>query len=296
MNTTLNLFSIAMILGLIMFLACGEDDGIGDSIIDTTTTELSELDSWIYTNLTDPYNIQVEYLYDDNQVDASDYITPAKEEEVQPFLEAYLSLFIDAFNDNVSEEFVKLYSAKLLILVGGYCYNSDGTRYLGQAEGGVKVTLYEINYFTERISDADVDSDSREYFKRYFHTIEHEFGHILQQNKAYDIEAYSAITPGYRSDWTNLDDEEALNEGFITPYASSDVNEDWVEMVATLLTNTEEEFEAILDSPDNDEAKEAFQEKMEIIVAYYEDSWGIDLYALRDDIAARTDEYIENFN
>lgn len=288
------IYKITLImLGLFLWSACGNDDEIKESRIDTSTPELTAMDVWIRENLTTPYNISINYTFDDNELDNSRYLTPPKLREVEPFLDAFLEVMIRPFEEEVGTDFVKEYFPKLFVLVGSYNYNSDGSRRLGVAEGGKKVVLYELNYFTERTSEASTSELARERFARYFHTIEHEFGHILQQTKAYDAEKFGSITPQYRSTWNNLDEQEALNLGYITPYSAKNMDEDFVEILAMMLTNTAEDFEAILNLPENDEAREALRAKLEIIVDYYRESWNIDLYELQEIIAKKRQAYFE---
>ncbi|WP_461532466.1 zinc-binding metallopeptidase [Sinomicrobium sp.] len=292
-NNTIYTIGILLFGVFVITISCSGDDGLEESRIDTSTPELSEMDIWIRENLTTPYNIAVTYTFDDNELDINRYLTPPKEEEVKPFLDAFKKVMIGPFEETSGSDFVKMYFPKLLVLVGSYNYNNDGTRRLGVAEGGKKVMLYELNYFTERTADAATSAESRARFARYFHTIEHEFGHILQQTKEYDKEKFGAITPSYRSTWNNLDDQEALDLGYISPYSAKNMDEDFVEILATMLTTSAEEFEEILDSPGNQAARDALRAKLAIIVDYYKESWNIDLYEMQEIITEKRLSYFE---
>ena len=62
-------------------------------------------------------------------------------------------------------------------MIGSAAYNSgDGTMVLGTAEGGLVITLYMVN----RLTDATL-RDYATLNEYYFHTMHHEFTHILNQ-------------------------------------------------------------------------------------------------------------------
>lgn len=290
----MKLYKIILSCALIAFISCSTEEELEESRIDTSTPALTVIDQWIRTNLTDPYNINVDYLFRDNEVATNRYLAPPKPEVIIPFMEAYMEFMVEPFENLAGEEFVRRYFSKQLVLVGSQNFNNDGTVFLGQAEGGVKVTLYELNLFLERTSlENNTPEQVRAQFARYFKTLHHEFSHILQQSKPYDKESFRVITPQYRSTWYNLSTQEARNLGYISPYASSNEDEDFVEMVSIMLTTSPETFEAILDSPTNAAAKQAMRAKLEIILNYYKTAWGIDLYELQQNISEKFDEYLE---
>lgn len=287
-------FKILVVTAILSLSSCSKEEEITESRIDLSTPELTTTDLWIREHLTEPYNINVDYLFRDYEVATNRYLAPPEPEEVIPFLEAYIDFMIEPYKALAGEEFVKRYFSKQLVLVGSSNYNNDGTVFLGQAEGGVKVTLYEINYFSERTSGSASPEQIRAALRSYFKTLHHEFAHILQQNKIFDKESYRTITPIYRSSWFNLGTQQARDLGFISPYASLNENEDFAEMVAIMLTTSPEEFQAILQSPGNPQAQQDLQEKLSIILDYYKSSWNIDLFQLQENISEQFENYLNN--
>jgi hypothetical protein len=81
----------------------------------------------------------------------------------------------------------------------------------------------------------------------FFHTMHHEFCHILTQKKDYDPQ-FRIISEGkfHATDWINKTDEEVAPEGFVTAYASGEYNEDFAELYATYITNSPEGWEKVL--------------------------------------------------
>src|SRR5258708_27352192 len=104
----------------------------------------------------------------------------------------------------------------------------NGDRFLGQAEGGTSMLLYEVNYFSRLKADSNA-------FKQMMHTMHHEFGHILHQNVLYPV-AFKTISTGYTGNWYNVSDADARQLGFITSYAQAAPDEDFVEMIISMLT------------------------------------------------------------
>lgn len=123
-------------------------------------------------------------------------------------------------------------------MVGSPAYEETGSVVLGQAEGGLKITLYMVNYFT--LDAATLNS-------LYFETMHHEFVHILHQTKNYDTE-FQRISEGnyVDNDWYLSDDEEAQAKGFVNAYASSQPDEDFAETIAIYVSIKPTEWKELL--------------------------------------------------
>ena len=255
------------------------------------------IDNWIFDNLTTPYNISVKYKWDQSEIQLNKTVVPVKEEQVIPVMDAIKKAWIDVYEAEAGSLFVKRYTPKFFILEGSGSYNPDGTTTLGTAEGGRKVVLYQLNYFRTKEMAGYVPSDST-VIKEVFHTIHHEFGHILHQNIMYPLD-YKRITVGlYTTNWNNVSDENARLDGFITPYSISGPDEDFVEMVSMMLTEGKEGFDRMLNnisgvSPNGTTAAAAIsrlRQKETMVVDYFRTVWNIDFYSLQ----ARTRTAIDN--
>ena len=123
----------------------------------------------------------------------------------------------------------------------------------------------------------------------YFKTMHHEFAHILHQTKDYPIE-YNEITVGKYTgpSWTNLTEEEALELGFISNYASTEPQEDFVEMIANYVTHNAQWWRERMDMAGD--GKEALQQKLELVKEYLDLSWNISLDELRTIVQRRSAE------
>lgn len=257
---------------LVLAASCSEERSLKESIFDVSTPELSELDIWIRNNYITPYNIDVLYKWDDNEVDQGKYLYPPTESKVKPLMEVVKSIWIDSYTELGGNDFIKEVAPRQIVLVGGYNVNSNGSIVLGLADSGMKITLFRVD---------DLNLQERETIRRFFKTIQHEYCHILNQTKPFSVEFQKITTGNYDGSWTSYTLEEAREDGFITQYARSSPLEDFAEMTSMILTNSKEEYEAILESISSDDAKAAIRAKENIVAAYFSSEWGINIYELQ---------------
>src|SRR6476620_9484137 len=135
------------------------------------------IDKWIFDSLTVPYNISVKYKWDQSEIDLDKTLVPHKEEQVIPLLSAIKKVWINTYVAEAGILFFKNISPKFFVLVGSPAYLNCAIK-LGEAEGGRKVVLYNVNNFRIKgmagYSLSDTDG-----VKEVFHTIQHEYAHIL---------------------------------------------------------------------------------------------------------------------
>jgi len=274
---------ILSVVTIILMGGCKKTENLDREIVGLggDTWPQTALDTWLYDNFTKPYNIAIKYRWDGTEYDVSKTLVPPEVSKVQPLMELVKGAWIDAYAGEVNQNFIKTYAPKNYLLVGSVAYNSNGSYTLGEAEGGTKVTLYNINNFT---------TEDRSVSKRILKTIHHEFGHILHQNIMYPVE-FAQITPsGYTADWSSTAGADYANKGFITQYAQAAPNEDFVEMIAIMLTEGKLAYEALLASNTNAASVAAIRAKEAIVVAYMSSVWGVDIYAMQNRVQAGLNE------
>ena len=59
------------------FTACSDDNLSSESVIKPSKTANTVFDKWLYKNFVVPYNIQIQWRYEDNESDMSYYDVPA---------------------------------------------------------------------------------------------------------------------------------------------------------------------------------------------------------------------------
>lgn len=254
-------FNIAALLfGAMLFAACDNEDlsstsVLTDSAFSTGTSDSPEFDAWILENYTNPYNIRFNYRYIDKETIQSYNVVPAETTRAIALAKLVKHMWMEVYTEAVSEEFLKTYTPRTFQLIGSYQYDTNGGVVMGTAEGGVKVYLFGVNSLD--IDNPRINSDDP-YASKYttpydlnywfFHTMHHEFCHILTQTKEYDTDFRTISTNYHSSDWINVDDEDAAQEGFVTGYASGEYNEDFAEIYSTYITMSETGWNKILDN------------------------------------------------
>lgn len=276
---------IAALFTISCLVACSKED---DPDADLTglggdTWVKGPLDTWLYDNMVVPYNIEVKYRFDRYELALEKTLTPPREDKIIPVMEMIKKTWIEPYEQIAGPTFIKKLSPKQFVLVGSPEYNSNGTITLGTAEGGRKIVLFLINNF---------DKANKPVVKEMLHTIHHEFGHILHQNIMYP-EEYKRITTSYTASWNDFSLADARSRGYITEYARSNPDDDFVEMLSIMLIEGRTNFNALVNGvvlPDpadptktvpNTTAQAALRQKEQVLVRYFKESWNIDIYALQ---------------
>ncbi|SHH23860.1 substrate import-associated zinc metallohydrolase lipoprotein [Chryseolinea serpens] len=269
---------LTILILVVLTLGCQDvyNDKVDPSKTDYVTNDNnhtdSELDKWLLSNFTYPYNIEVKYHWDASEGDLFRTLVPPKVSQVQPVMEVVKKVWIDPYSDLAGAAFIKKYCPKQFLMIGSARYNPDGTFTLGTAEGGRKVMLYVVNSF---------EPTQRSAVKQLMHIVQHEFGHILNQTVSYPS-SFREVTPGaYTSDWRFNSVAQARAAGFITNYAMASPDEDFVEMIATMLIEGKEGYEAILACETNSASLALLRKKEALVAQYYRESFNIDFYALQ---------------
>ena len=266
-------------------VSCDNDSVLGPSAFDLTEKPRTELDQWIYDSFTAPYNISATYKWNQAQGYYDKTLFPPKEENVQPALGMVKKIWIDSYTQAGGEDFVKAVAPRQLHLVGSYNVNNDGTITLGEAGGGARITLFNTDY---------VKHDNLASIRQFVHTVQHEYVHILNQNKDYNRIAWSSISPGgdYSSSWYLYDNEESNEMGFVTSYARSNFDEDFAETASFILMHTKVEWEEFLTGLKSAEAKSTILRKVDLVEKYYKDQLNLDFWQLRDFAEENTNQVL----
>lgn len=227
--------------------ACSDDD-FTESIFDTSVAVVDEdsttypFDLWIYENFTVPYNVEIDYKFNFTASDMDYQLTPPEYKRSQMLAHFILYLFYDVYNKYGGDDFMAEYGPRIFHFIGSSGYSATtGTEVLGTASAGVKITLYKINDMREITDDVEFDSDDiLQLNEDYFHTMHHEFSHILHQTKSYPV-TFGQVTSGTYDpmDWQDRDSTDTHQLGYVTHYASSATYEDFVETLSCIITDTD---------------------------------------------------------
>ncbi|MDF2381249.1 putative zinc-binding metallopeptidase [Nostoc ellipsosporum NOK] len=288
---------LLMIIVPAMMLSCGKDKDNLDAAdnllgLGGDTWVGTAIDSWLYDSLVRPHNIQVKYKWDQSEFDVSKTLVPPDESKIIPIWSMLRQAWIQPYIDVLGLPFFNKYSPKLFVLSGDFSYNANGSITLGTAEGGRKIVLYGSNRFLVRGMTGYSASRDSAFVKKFFlQTVHHEFGHILHQTIMYPIE-FKRVNPALFSgnNWINIADTAARRDGFVTSYASSAYDEDFVETIAIMLVEGRDGFNALVNSipagtskngTTQTQARAYLRQKEAIVVGYFRQAWNVDFYQLQ---------------
>lgn len=233
------------------------------------------IDQWLFDKFTVPYNIRIQYKWDRSKVDLSKTMTPVDEARVIPVGEKLLKYYLEPYQAEAGDYFVKKYPPKEYLFVGSPEYNTNGTITLGSADAGRKVILFRLN---------EINDDEWSSVQRMLKTVHHEFAHIMDQTRAVPPEYGSLNKADYVDDlWPDFDEQEGHDLGFVSKYARKVKSEDFAEMVAILLVYGQANFDAIVANA-APTGREKLRKKEEMVVDYFKLNWDIDFRSLQQRI------------
>ena len=299
-------------LSLCCFMSCSDDEST-NYVPESKELSTYEIDVYFQENFQEKYGSTVRWQWIDKYVDINYIVAPAMRKVLIPTGEMIRRFWIEPFilESKASGEFIRKHFPPEIVCVGSELRNADGTRTLGYADAGVRITLTELNYF---------DLTNREWVIQQLHTMHHEFSHIIHQtykmpngfNKitedTYTGQAWKDINTnaqaeliekGISSPTTHEIDSVAQNmaiqRGMLTPYGTSSEFEDFAEFVSLYLLTEPAVFEETYIASDPkrtflDEGKANIDKKLALVKEYYVSNFSIDLTHLREIILQRLNE------
>ncbi len=263
---------------------CQDDELSSQSVMTDDGLQYHDpFDDWLYMNYTVPYNIRLKYHMEDIESEYEYTLAPADYDKAVKVAHIFKYTWLEAYDEICGVDFTRRYVPKVMHLVGSAAYARNGTIMMGQAEGGMKITLYAVNQLQLNHTFLDL----------YFHTIHHEFAHILHQTKDYPPD-FEKISEGryVSGDWYLETDQHALQTGFVSAYAMSEPREDIAELTAEYITHDADYWQKLMSNAGQQGAA-IIGMKLDILRAYMLSAWNIDIDELRDIIQRRVDDVIE---
>ncbi len=284
LNNILLLFGVAILLN-----SCFPTEELNVPVKKVDEENLTSLDEYINNNFLEEFNMAIRYKYEDRFVDPNEKAIPPRLSSVMPMLDFIQDYWIDPYLEvSNGEDFFRNHVPAEIVFLGGPIYNVDGTLTLGTADAGARITFTDVN---------SVDPSDEDWRDLQLNVVYHEFSHIVHQR--YKLPAgFETISPnGYSGpgSWYTLTDEEALERGFVTPYATLNPNEDFAETVAFYLFDSEfaEKFTTAETNcqtnacENRNIGRALIRQKVSAISNHYEKVTGINLESLRNIIQAK---------
>lgn len=231
-----------------LLASCSKDDDFDDSIFDTNIAAIDDkeatapFDKWLYDNFVVPYNTEIQYRFNFPASNLSFQLSPADYKKSQLLAHYIKYLFYDVYTLYGGDDFMKKYGPRIFHFIGSAAYSpTTGTETLGYASAGVKITLINVNNMKLWTPESEYNSSDMELLnKDQFHTMHHEFSHILHQTKSYPV-SFGQVTPGSYDPitWQERDSVLSHSLGYLTQYGSSASYEDFVETLSCTITDTD---------------------------------------------------------
>jgi substrate import-associated zinc metallohydrolase lipoprotein len=232
------------------------------------------LDLWLTKTFVDEYNIDVIYRYNRFYHGDDRDVAAVQVDKVEPQMQTVLEGFLLPYRKVAGVEFIKRYSPKQFVLFGSGSFNPDGSYTLATAAAGRNITIYDLNNFDLSNSGTVVGK---------LRTIHHEFTHILNQIVPMPADFQLITKSTYLATWTTKSEESAQDDGYVTPYASSQPGEDFAETTTSLLVLGQAWYDAWANGS-TAAGKAALKAKEASVVQYFNSNLNIDFRTLQREI------------
>ena len=251
-----------------MSLSSCSEDKLGPSIfpdVDETLDPSSytyKLDKFLKENYLDKYNLTFLYRMPDISTNMNYNLVPADYNNSIDLAVLCKHLWFDVYDKVAGEQFLKTYGPRIILLIGSPAINpTSGSETVGLAEGGIKISLFKVN--SMNINNFQQMNDL------YFHTMHHEFAHILHQTKTYPNE-FNTISVGHYdpNNWQYRGDE-VNSLGFVTGYASSEYREDFAETIACFIVYTQAQWDRMMELASRGWATSASDDDLDAVYYSY---------------------------
>jgi len=265
--------------------SCSENSLDDTTVVKDSTRPKTAFDQWLHRHYVETYNISLKYRLEDMETDFTYTLAPADLQNSVRLAHIVLHTWLQAYDEVAGIDFTRQLAPKLFQFVGSPAFETDNRFMMGQAEGGMKITLFDVNEL--KLTRSFLNNS-------YFQSIHHEFTHILTQTKDYDTDFQKISEGRYEpASWyaSGKTESYALERGFISTYAMKEYNEDFAETLAFYLVYTPEEWQQKMTTAGTD-GSAIIAQKLQMIRSYMQTTWNIDIDELRTVIQRRMDEIV----
>ncbi|WP_147678142.1 substrate import-associated zinc metallohydrolase lipoprotein [Algibacter pacificus] len=293
-------------------IQCNTSDDSNSKYVQPDTPDLSHPnDQYLYDNngesLFEVYKTATRWRWNDNFIDPSQRATPVYSDLVVPSTKLVNHLWIEPYStsgEGGEQLIADLFPAEL-VYIGSYIYNDDGSRLLGYAEAGARVTLLNLN---------SLDFSNRTWLANpgggILATVHHEFSHIVHQTYGMPI-GFSSISEKYLGqNWSNgVSRDDAIKLGMVRNYGTLNEFEDFCEIISHLVVVDEATFaedfitqqdcssltdeDEIINCRELNEGRLKIKQKVDLVLDYYKTNFDIDLLKVRDIVQERLNNVVE---
>ena len=195
MNMKKTIYALSLAALVLCVYSCRSNDDFTDTIFNTDIPDVDAnsatgpFDQWLYDNFVVPYNTEIQYKINLPASKLEYLLAPSEYKKSQLLSHFIKYLFYEVYTKYAGDEFMKKYGPRIFHFIGSSAYSpTTETEELGYASAGVKITLLKVNemkYWTP--TDPYTAKDIDDLNEHQFHTMHHEFSHILHQTKSYPV-------------------------------------------------------------------------------------------------------------
>lgn len=298
------------IIILTILMSCNDNEQVTEFVSPSPPKLTHENDVFLYDNggqsLYERLGMSVLWKWNDNFIDPSQRATPIKENLVINTAKLIDYLWVGSFEAQgpAGKEFIKSFVPSEVVLLGSYIYNDDGSRILGFAEAGVRITLLNLN---------NLDFQNRDWMLNtgggVIATMNHEFSHVIHQKN--DLpDGFNRISESYLGNsWSNgVDLEDAIKLGMVRNYGTLNEYEDFCEIISHYVGIDEDTFMEVFINQEDctqyttageivncselNEGREKIALKLNLTKKFFVEKFDIHLESVRDTLLQRAEKVI----
>lgn len=282
-------YSQLVVIGLLTLTGCYPTEDLNVPVNEPEIVIETDLDRYISENYVEEYGMAIRYRFRDDYVSPGQVVAPVRLEAVRPMLDFIDEFWIDPYFEVTNgETFYREHAPAEVVFLGGIIFDANGNLVLGFAEAGAKITFVDVN---------SIDVDDSTWVARQLNILYHESAHTIHQRYKLPNAFETIAAEGYTGpgSWFVLNNEDALERGFVSPYGTSQPTEDFAECVAFFLfdPNFNERFIDLEpncvtdDCVTRNEGRIKISEKVASIKDHYLKVTGLDLDEVRAAIQSR---------
>ncbi len=260
-------------------------------------------DVYLQAHIFEPYGTAVRWRWDNRFIKPEERATPIKAEYVIPVTKVLQYFWIELYasQGEAGKKVIKDLFPSELQYIGSSMYEGNGREKLGFAESGTRITITRLNDYD--LFDLDWLTGTG---AGILSTVHHEFGHIIHMNYGLP-EGFKEISSYTGNGWDNITEEEALQKGGVSKYATNGENDAFAETLAHFLLMPKEQFEdkyitledcSASDNVEvcqkNNAGRKMIAQKVALIKKLFKEKLHLDLDKMRDEMQTRLEYVVDN--
>ncbi|MRJ08352.1 hypothetical protein EQP59_09180 [Ornithobacterium rhinotracheale] len=299
-------YSIFALSGLLFLASCeGSEDLSSKSVINVSQTPNSEFQTYLNQNFEKPYNIAVNYQWQNNSSFDRMQLFPPNEAKAYEVAKALNVIWIDLYMQVAGKELLKEMSPAEIKLFGNANIDSFGVeKWQLSNDSPFPFTIFKVD---------DFNKNNEESMIRLSRNVQNNMAKLMAYHKKFDLEEFSNLNfRKYKLD--DFGEKKEASELSSVPFyvgfysfsaARYDVYEDFAETMSVLLSYPKHEVDQMIEyaaTPADDyykeverarQAKKTLEAKRDFVTKYLKEEFDIDINVLNLQNLIRLKKYAQ---